>query len=53
LSRFEKPCIFNAKVGQDFLQHILEKGGSQQPSELFKAFRGGAPEISALFRYSG
>ncbi len=52
-SRFEEQGIFNAKVGQDFLQHILEKGGSQQPSDLFKAFRGRAPEISALLRHSG
>jgi oligopeptidase A len=52
-SLFEEQGIFNPEVGQAFLQHILEQGGSQQPSELFKAFRGRAPEISALLRHSG
>lgn len=52
-SRFEQEGIFNPEVGQDFLTHILEKGGSQQPSELFKGFRGRAPQIDALLRHSG
>jgi oligopeptidase A len=52
-SLFEEQGIFNPEVGQAFLQHILEQGGSQKPSELFKAFRGRAPEISALLRHSG
>lgn len=52
-SRFEEDGIFNQQTGQAFLTHILEKGGSQEPSELFKAFRGRAPEIDALLRHSG
>jgi oligopeptidase A len=52
-SRFEEEGIFNSVVGLDFLQQILEKGGSQEPSELFKAFRGRAPQIDALLRHSG
>ena len=52
-SRFEEEGIFNQQTGQEFLTHILEKGGSQEPSELFKAFRGRAPEIDALLRHSG
>lgn len=52
-SRFEEDGIFNQQTGQEFLTHILEKGGSQEPSELFKAFRGRAPEIDALLRHSG
>ncbi|WDD99216.1 oligopeptidase A [Thalassomonas actiniarum] len=51
--RFEQEGIFNEQVGQDFLTNILEKGGSQEPSELFKAFRGREPEIDALLRHSG
>ncbi|WDE05267.1 oligopeptidase A [Thalassomonas viridans] len=51
--RFEKEGIFNEQVGRDFLTNILEKGGSQEPSELFKAFRGRDPEIDALLRHSG
>ncbi len=52
-SRFEDEGIFNANVGQDFLTNVLEMGGSAEPSELFKAFRGREPEINALLRHSG
>jgi len=52
-SRFEEEGVFNQQVGQDFLTNILEKGGSQEPSELFKAFRGREPSIDALLRHSG
>jgi oligopeptidase A len=52
-SRFEEEGIFNKQVGNDFLTNILEKGGSQEPSELFKAFRGREPEIDALLRHCG
>ncbi|MCW8834222.1 MAG: M3 family metallopeptidase, partial [Colwellia sp.] len=50
---FEQQGIFNAKTGMSFLTNILEKGGSEEPSELFAAFRGRAPEIDALLRHSG
>ena len=50
---FEEQGIFNEETGQSFLSNILEKGGSEEPSELFKNFRGRAPEIDALLRHSG
>ena len=50
---FEEQGIFNQTTGQSFLNNILEKGGSEEPSELFKNFRGRAPEIDALLRHSG
>ncbi len=52
-SLFEEQGIFNKDVGQSFLSNVLEKGGSEEPSELFKKFRGRAPEIEALLRHSG
>ena len=52
-SLFEQQGIFDQATGQSFLNNILEKGGSQEPSELFAAFRGRAPEIDALLRHSG
>jgi len=52
-ARFEEEGIFNPQVGQDFLNNILEKGGSAEPSDLFKAFRGREPQIDALLRHSG
>ena len=50
---FEEQGIFNEATGQSFLTNILEKGGSEEPSELFKNFRGRAPKIDALLRHSG
>lgn len=52
-SRFEEDGIFNTETGQSFLNNILEMGGSEEPMELFKRFRGREPEIDALLRHSG
>ena len=52
-SLFEEQGIFNKNTGQSFLTNILEQGGSAEPSELFKKFRGRAPEIAALLRHCG
>lgn len=52
-SRFEEEGIFNPETGRDFLNHILEMGGSKEPMELFVAFRGREPEVDALLRHSG
>ncbi|MFT7222717.1 MAG: oligopeptidase A [Cellvibrionaceae bacterium] len=52
-SRFEKEGVFNAETGQSFLETILEKGGSQEPMELFRAFRGREPSSDALLKHSG
>lgn len=52
-SRFEEEGIFNRDVGNDFLHHILEQGGSKEPMELFVAFRGREPSIDPLLRHSG
>ena len=52
-SLFEEQGVFNQTTGQSFLTNILEKGGSEEPSALFKNFRGRAPEIEALLRHCG
>lgn len=52
-ARFEEEGIFNRQTGKDFLHHILERGGSDEVMNLFKAFRGREPDISALLRHSG
>ncbi|WP_086981958.1 oligopeptidase A [Vibrio aphrogenes] len=52
-SRFEEEGIFNKETGQRFLSHILEMGGSEEPMELFKRFRGREPQIDALLRHAG
>jgi oligopeptidase A len=52
-SKFEENGIFDRDTGIEFLQAILEKGGSKEPMELFVDFRGREPEIDALLRHSG
>ncbi|MCF7519472.1 MULTISPECIES: oligopeptidase A [Pseudoalteromonas] len=52
-SKFEEEGIFNQETGQAFLNNILEKGGSEEPMELFKKFRGREPQVDALLRHSG
>ncbi|MFT7260532.1 MAG: oligopeptidase A, partial [Glaciecola sp.] len=51
--RFEEEGIFNQDTGRDFLNNILEMGGSREPMELFVAFRGREPQVDALLRHSG
>ncbi|XKM12735.1 oligopeptidase A [Orbaceae bacterium ac157xtp] len=52
-SRFEEEGIFNVKTGNDFLDHILSQGGSDEPMTLFKNFRGREPQLDALLRHYG
>ena len=52
-SRFEEEGIFNKETGQSFLNNILEMGGSEEPMELFKRFRGREPQVDAMLRHAG
>lgn len=52
-SKFEEQGVFNAEIGAEFKRCILEKGGSEQPVDLFAAFRGRPPSVDALLRHSG
>ena len=52
-SKFEENGIFDRKTGEQFLNSILEQGGSREPMDLFVEFRGRKPSIDALLRHSG
>ena len=52
-SLFEEQGVMNQEAGKNFLNNILEKGGSADPMELFEAFRGRKPKVDALLRHSG
>ena len=52
-SKFEENGIFDRRTGLEFMHHILEQGGAQEPMELFVKFRGREPRIDALLRHSG
>lgn len=51
--RFEEEGVFNEKTGRDFLQQILEVGGSKKASEAYVAYRGRMPTTDALLRQRG
>jgi oligopeptidase A len=52
-AKFEEHGVFDRRTGLEFLENILEQGGSREPMELFVAFRGRKPNIDALLRHSG
>ncbi len=51
--RFEEEGIFSEQAGADFAKYILERGGSDEPMNLYVAFRGREPSTEALLRHSG
>jgi oligopeptidase A len=52
-SRFKADGIFNRQTGERFLSSVLEQGGSEEPMDMFVAFMGRKPEITALLRQEG
>ena len=50
---FKERGVFNQEVADGFRMHILERGGSEHPMELYKRFRGREPDPDALLRRSG
>ncbi len=52
-ARFEEEGLFDAGVGEAFLQEVLQVGGSRPAMESFVAFRGRKPQVDALLRHSG
>lgn len=51
--RFQDEGLFNRETGRDFVDHILSRGNSADPAELFRAFRGRDPDADALLKRSG
>ncbi len=50
---FKTNGLFNQKDANSFRKNILEKGGTQEPMELYKAFRGAEPSVKPLLRKRG
>ncbi len=50
---FEENGIFDPATAKSFKENILEKGGSEDPMELYKKFRGHEPAVEALLRFRG
>ena len=50
---FKEKGIFSEEVARSFRQHVLSRGGSEHPMELYKRFRGREPDPKALLRRDG
>ena len=47
---FEENGLFDQATALSFRKNILEKGGSEDPMELYKRFRGREPKVDALLK---
>jgi peptidyl-dipeptidase Dcp len=52
-SYFTETGIFNTDTANSFRKNILEKGGTENPHDLYIKFRGKEPSIEALLKRSG
>jgi len=50
---FEEKGIFDPATAKSFRENVLEKGGSEDPMELYVKFRGKEPSVDALLRNRG
>ena len=50
---FLEKGIFNKEVAKKFKDHVLSKGGTEKPMQLYKRFRGKAPKPDALLKRAG
>ena len=50
---FMEKSIFDPATAKSFRENILEKGGSDEPMELYRRFRGADPDPAALTRARG
>lgn len=50
---FKEKGIFNPEVSSSFRKNILARGGSKNPMELYKAFRGKEPTNEAFLKQQG
>ena len=47
---FKEKGIFNSEVSSSFKKNILERGGTEDPDQLYLKFRGQEPDVKALLR---
>lgn len=52
-AHFKEHGIFDQKTADSFRKNVLEKGGTEHPSVLYRRFRGQDPTIDALLERDG
>jgi oligopeptidase A len=52
-TRFKREGIFNPVVGAEFVDQVLSRGNSADPTELYRAFMGRDPDLNALLQRCG
>lgn len=52
-SLFQEHGVFDRSTAESFRKQILEKGDTDDPQNLYRAFRGRDPEIKALVKRDG
>lgn len=50
---FKEKGLFDREVAKKFRENVLAKGGTEDPMELYKRFRGREPDPDALLRREG
>ena len=51
--QFKKTTLFNKEKAESFRKNILERGGTEDPMNLYKRFRGSEPSIEPLLKKRG
>jgi peptidyl-dipeptidase Dcp len=52
-AQFKKNGIFDAETAKSFRENVLTRGGTENPADLYRRFRGGDPTIDALLERDG
>jgi peptidyl-dipeptidase Dcp len=50
---FKEKGIFDGEVARKFREHILSRGGTEDPMELYVRFRGREPRLEPLLERAG
>ncbi|TVR86567.1 MAG: M3 family peptidase [Saprospirales bacterium] len=50
---FKEGGLFNRELGESLREHILSTGGTAEPMDLYKRFRGSEPDIQPLLERRG
>ncbi len=52
-SVFKENGVFDKETASSFKEHVLSKGGTEHPMDLYKKFRGKEPSVDALLKRAG